>query len=51
MATETTTPIRNSRNMQEVKAPELFQFTKPGQTLSGVLIAIEPVIVKEKQAI
>src|ERR1035437_3166828 len=51
MATETTTPIRNSRNMQEVKAPELFQFTKPGQTLSGVLVAIEPVTVKEKQAI
>ena len=39
------------RQMQEVKAPEQFQFTKQGQVLSGVLISIEPVTVKEKPAI
>jgi hypothetical protein len=39
------------RQMQEVKAPELFQFTKPGQVLSGVLVSIEPVTVKGKQAL
>jgi hypothetical protein len=39
------------RQMQEVKAPELFQFTKPGQILEGVLVSIEPVTVKGKQAL
>lgn len=41
---------RPRREMVEVKAPELFQFTKPGQTLEGVLISIEPVPVKGKEA-
>ena len=38
------------RQMREVKAPEQFQFTKQGQVLSGVLISIEPVTVKDKPA-
>lgn len=51
MATAPSTPNRQPRQMQEVKAPELFQFTKPGQILAGVLVSIEPVTVKEKQAL
>ena len=43
------TPI-NRRVMQEVKAPEQFTFTKQGQTASGILLNIEPVQVKGKQA-
>ena len=49
MATAPATPI-NRRQMQEVKAPEQFQFTKQGQTASGILLSIEPVPVKGKQA-
>jgi hypothetical protein len=47
------TPIstRPRREMQEVKAPEQFQFTNQGQTVSGVLISIEPVEIKGKSAI
>lgn len=37
--------------MQEVKAPEQFQFTKLGQVAEGVLISIEPTMVKGKPAI
>jgi hypothetical protein len=37
--------------MQEVKAPEQFQFTKQGQVLAGVLIRIEPTVIKGKDAI
>lgn len=44
-------PMGKKREMQEVKAPELFQFTKAGQTLGGILISIEPVEIKGKQAI
>jgi hypothetical protein len=54
MATAAATPITNKprREMgQELKAPEQFQFTKQGQTASGVLLSIEPVNVKGKQAI
>jgi hypothetical protein len=36
--------------MQEVKAPEQFQFTKQGQNAEGILLQIEPVAVKGKQA-
>jgi hypothetical protein len=43
-----TTPI-NRRQMREVKAPELMQFTRPGQEVSGVLLSIEPITVKNKQ--
>jgi hypothetical protein len=53
MATAPATPIstKSRREMQEVKAPEQFQFTKQGQTVEGVLISIEPTEVKGKQAI
>ncbi len=37
--------------MLEAKAPEMFKFTKQGETLSGTLINIEPTIVKEKNAL
>lgn len=50
MATATTTPIRTRREMQEVKAPEQFQFTKQGQNAAGILLSIEPAMVKGKQA-
>jgi len=52
MATAPATPITTKRReMQDVKAPEQFQFSKQGQSLSGVLISIEPTTVKDKQAI
>lgn len=50
MATAPATPIRSRREMLEVKAPEQFQFTKQGQVASGVLLSIEPAMVKGKQA-
>jgi hypothetical protein len=51
MGATATTPIRPKREMVESKAPEQFQFTKQGQTLAGILISIEPTVVKEKQAL
>jgi hypothetical protein len=53
MATAPATPIRQDwrGKMAEVKAPEMFQFSKQGQTVEGVLVSIEPVEVKGKQAI
>lgn len=52
MATAPATPItRPRREMVEAKAPEQFQFTKQGQTLAGILLSIEPTIVREKQAL
>lgn len=53
MATAPATPITNKprREMNEVNAPEMFKFTRPGETLSGVLINIEPTTVNDKQAI
>jgi hypothetical protein len=51
MSTVAATPIsKPRREMQEVKAPEQFQFTKQGQIASGILLSIEPVAVKGKQA-
>lgn len=41
--------VQRQREMQSVEAPEQWQFTKQGQTLSGVLLAIEPKDVKGKQ--
>jgi hypothetical protein len=41
----------NKREMQEVKAPELFQFTKPNQVLEGVLVSIEPITLSGKQTL
>lgn len=43
--------VKPRREMQEVKAPEQLQFTKVGQDVSGVLINIEPTIIKGKEAI
>jgi hypothetical protein len=51
MATAPATPIRSRREMVEIKAPELFQFMKQGQVLEGVLVSIEPVSIKGKEAI
>ncbi|MGB8950680.1 MAG: hypothetical protein WCC05_16855 [Candidatus Sulfotelmatobacter sp.] len=51
MATVPATPIKPRREMIEVKAPEQFQFTKLGQTAEGVLISIEPALVKGKEAL
>jgi hypothetical protein len=51
MATPATTTPINRRAMVEIKAPEMFQFTKQGQTISGVLISIDPVQIKDKDAI
>lgn len=48
MATAPATPIKPRREMQEVKAPEQFQFSEQHRTLSGVLIDIDQVTVKGK---
>lgn len=48
MATPTTTPIKPRREMQEVSAPEQFQFSDKAKFLSGVLIDIDQVTVKGK---
>lgn len=44
-------PMKTRRQMFEVKAPELFQFTTIGQMLEGRLVSIEPVLIKEKEAL
>ena len=54
MATAASTPINQPRKREmgeELKAPEQFQFTKTGQTVEGILVSIEPTIVKGKEAI
>lgn len=51
MATAAATPMKPRREMEEVKAPEQFQFTKLGQIAEGTLVSIEPVLVKGKEAI
>ena len=51
MSTQPATPINRKREMVEVKAPELFQFTKIGTVLEGRLRRIEPVVVKGKDAL
>jgi|SRR5579871_3299362 hypothetical protein len=55
MATAQAVPNRpvevKRREMQEVKAPEMFQFTQSGQSIRGVLVSIEPTTVKGKDAI
>jgi len=35
--------------MVEATAPEMFQFTKEGQIISGVLISIEPTKITDKK--
>jgi hypothetical protein len=39
----------NGRELEEVLAPEMFSFTKPGETVAGVLLSIDTVTVKGKQ--
>lgn len=51
MATQATAvPTNNARNrqMQEIKAPEMFQFTKEEPALEGTLLGISRVQVKGK---
>jgi hypothetical protein len=40
--------MKPRRQMEEVKAPEQFQFSKQGQEIGGVLIDIDQVTVKDK---
>jgi hypothetical protein len=47
MATQPITQ-KPRREMREIKAPEMFKFTKMGQTIEGVLINLEPVTVKNE---
>ena len=46
MSTSTVNQPKLQRKMHEVKDAELFQFTRLGQTLEGVLVSIEPVTLK-----
>jgi hypothetical protein len=48
MATQPATPITR-RQMIEATAPEMFQFTKIGQDIEGVLLSIEPRQVTDKK--
>ena len=46
-ASQTPTPINsNRRDMHEVKAPEMFKFTRQGQVIAGTLINMEPTTVR-----
>lgn len=45
------TPTTRRREMIECKGLEQLQFTRQGQTAEGVLLQIEPVPVKGKQAL
>jgi hypothetical protein len=51
MATQPINQSNPRREPIELKAPELFQFTKHGQILDGKLLAIEPVPVKGKAGV
>ena len=51
MATRATTPMPPRREMREIKAPEMFKFTKQGQMIAGTLVSIEPATVNGKEAI
>ena len=42
---------RNGRELEEVLAPEMFSFTKPGDAIAGTLLSIDTVTVKGKQVI
>lgn len=51
MATAPAVPMnRKPRQMEEVKAPAQFQFSKVGQIAEGILLSIEPATVKGKEA-
>jgi hypothetical protein len=51
MATNAVGPqqVRARREMVEATAPEMFQFTKEGQIIGGVLISIEPTKITDKK--
>ena len=49
MATAPAQPIRPRREMQEVKAPEQFQFSDKHRTLEGIYLGDQPVNVKGKE--
>ena len=51
MATQPATPINQNRKREwvEAKAPEMFKFTRMGEELVGVLIAIEPTVIKQEE--
>jgi hypothetical protein len=50
MATAPTGPqsVRPRRQMQEVKAPDMFQFSDQHRTASGRLVDIDQVTIKDK---
>lgn len=39
---------RDGRELEEVLAPEMFQFQTPGQSIAGTLLSIDTVTVKGK---
>jgi hypothetical protein len=50
MATHSTAgPVVQRREMQEVKAPEMFQFTRDNPRLEGVFLGLSRVNVKGKE--
>lgn len=54
MSTAAATPInqnRNGRTMVEATAPEMFKFVKQGEELTGVLINIDQITVKDSPTI
>lgn len=50
MATQAAIPIKPRREMVEATAPEMFKFTKQGQTLLGVLLSIEPTKILDQKS-
>jgi len=49
VATRSDVTTRHSgRELEEVLAPEMFSFTKPGETIAGTLLSIDTVTVKGK---
>lgn len=50
MATAANNPtqMKPRRQMEEIKAPELFQFKKTGDLIAGVLLQIEPKGIGDK---
>jgi hypothetical protein len=52
MATAPATPISTKRReMQDVKAPTMFQFSEKDPHMSGALLGVSPVTVNEKEAV
>ena len=50
MATSAVGPqgVSKNQNWKEVKAPDQFKWTKPGETIICILLSLEPVMVKGK---